>query len=284
MAKIVGKPNVDDVKRVAVAALVAALDDGKDTARKNPRLTGMRAVAAGAVLYTAGKAAFSGRRFINERLNQNDGEAPDEDEAYEDDEEFEDDEEPVAEEDEDFEEDEEEEPVAEEDEDFEEDEEEEPVAEEDEDFEEDEEEEEPVAEEDEDFEEDRGGRGGARRRGGRGLRGGGRGRRGAQRRVRAACPSRRGERSPRTDLPTGRASRDARGATLIHGLSRRRRAGALSPRGRGRAAAARLVHRLPARAAQGRDLARARQEPLFHPYATAQATRAARPAQQTTET
>ena len=30
MAKIVGKPNADDVKRVAVAALVAALDDGKE--------------------------------------------------------------------------------------------------------------------------------------------------------------------------------------------------------------------------------------------------------------
>ena len=68
MARIMGKPNADDVKRVAVAALVAALDDGKDQARKKPGLTGVRAVATGAVLYTAGKAAFSGRRFINERL------------------------------------------------------------------------------------------------------------------------------------------------------------------------------------------------------------------------
>jgi hypothetical protein len=133
MAKIVGKPNAEDVKRVAVAALVAALDDGKEQARKNPRMTGMRAVATGAVLYTAGKAAFSGRRFISERLMNRDEEP--EDEGYEDDEDFEDDEEP------------EEEPVAEEDEDFEED--------EDEDLQEEEEpEEEPVAEEDEDFEED----------------------------------------------------------------------------------------------------------------------------------
>jgi hypothetical protein len=83
MAKIVGKPNAEDVKRVAVAALVAALDDGKEQARKNPRMTGMRAVATGAVLYTAGKAAFSGRRFISERLMNRDEEP--EDEGYEDD-------------------------------------------------------------------------------------------------------------------------------------------------------------------------------------------------------
>src|SRR5215212_9814009 len=101
MAKIVGKPSADDVKRVAVAALVAALDDSKEHARKNPRMTGMRAVATGAVLYTAGKAAFSGRRFISERL-QSDEQEP-EDEAYEDEDE-EREEEPVAEEDEDFEE------------------------------------------------------------------------------------------------------------------------------------------------------------------------------------
>src|SRR6185436_21181183 len=114
MAKILGKPNADDVKRVAVAALVAALDDSKEHARKNPRLTGVRAVATGAVLYTAGKAALNGRRFVNERLHRNDEEP--EDEAYDDDEEFDEDDEeidgePVAEEDEEFEdEDEDEEP------------------------------------------------------------------------------------------------------------------------------------------------------------------------------
>jgi hypothetical protein len=116
MAKIIGKPSADDVKRVAVAALVAALDDSKEHARKNPRMTGMRAVATGAVLYTAGKAAFSGRRFISERL-QSDEQEP-EDEAYEDEDE-EREEEPVAEEDEDFDED-EEDLDEEEDEDFEE--------------------------------------------------------------------------------------------------------------------------------------------------------------------
>jgi len=124
MAKIVGKPSAEDVKRVAVAALVAALDDSKENARKNPRLTGMRAVATGAVLYTAGKAALNGRRFITERLS-NDGQEPEDDEGYEDEDDYDEaDGEPVAEEDEDFEEDEEpeEEPAAEEDEDFEDDE------------------------------------------------------------------------------------------------------------------------------------------------------------------
>ena len=91
MAKIVGKPNADDVKRVAVAALVAALDDGKENAKKKPGLTGMRAVATGAVLYTAGKVAFNGRRFISERLQSDD--EPEEDEAYDDEEELEEDDE-----------------------------------------------------------------------------------------------------------------------------------------------------------------------------------------------
>ena len=77
--RIAKKPSMDDVKKVAVAALVSALDDGKEEAKKKPGLTGVRAVATGAVIYTAGKAAFSGRRFINERLRGED-DAPEEDE------------------------------------------------------------------------------------------------------------------------------------------------------------------------------------------------------------
>src|SRR5215212_2517967 len=122
MAKVLGKPSPEDVKRVAVAALVAALDDSKEHARKNPRMTGMRAVATGAVLYTAGKAAFSGRRFISERLHGDD-DVPEEDEEED---------EPEAEEDEDFEDEDQADGDYEEDEELEE----EPVAEEEEDFEE----------------------------------------------------------------------------------------------------------------------------------------------------
>src|SRR5689334_9090259 len=110
MAKMLGKPSADDVKRVAVAALVAALDDSKEKARKNPRLTGVRAVATGAVLYTAGKAVIGGSRFISDRLNGS-GEEEEPADEYED--------EPSAEDDEDFEEEDEPEPEAEEDEDFE---------------------------------------------------------------------------------------------------------------------------------------------------------------------
>ena len=160
MAKIVGKPNADDVKRVAVAALVAALDDSKEHARKNPRLTGVRAVATGAVLYTAGKAALNGRRFVNEHLRNGSGEPEEDDDVYEDDDDpaeaEEVDGEPVAEEDEDFDEDDEDFDDAEE---AEEEDEEEPVAEEEEDFDEDddedlEEDDDEDPEEDEDEDED----------------------------------------------------------------------------------------------------------------------------------
>jgi hypothetical protein len=94
------KTRMDDVRKVALAALVSALDDRKEEAKRKPGLTGVRAVATGAVIYTAGKAAFSGRRFIREHLGS-DGEPEARDDRDED-EEFDDDE-PRAEEDEDYE-------------------------------------------------------------------------------------------------------------------------------------------------------------------------------------
>src|ERR687895_648162 len=115
----------DDVRRVALAALATALDDRKEEAKKKPGLTGMRAVATGAVIYTAGKAAFGSRRFIREHLGSNSREEDEyEDSQEEDEDEYE---EPRAEEDEDY-----EEPEPEEDEEYEE----EPRAEEDEEYEE----------------------------------------------------------------------------------------------------------------------------------------------------
>jgi hypothetical protein len=114
------RTTADDVRKVALAALTTALDDGKQEVKKKPGLTGMRAVATGAVLYTAGRAVFTGRRFVREHLLSDDGEPegredePD-DEEYEDEPEAEEDEEPEAEEEEDF-----EEPEAEEEEDYEE--------------------------------------------------------------------------------------------------------------------------------------------------------------------
>jgi len=110
------KPTADDVRRVALAALVSALDEGKQDAKKKPGLTGVRAVATGAVIYTAGVAAFKGRRFVQDQIAAYRDDADDDEEFDEYDEEYDEADEPEAEE-EDFDEDEErDEPEAEEDE------------------------------------------------------------------------------------------------------------------------------------------------------------------------
>jgi hypothetical protein len=62
------KTTADDVRQVLLAAVADALDDGKQEARKRPGLTGVRAMATGAVLYTAGRAAVAGRRFYRDRF------------------------------------------------------------------------------------------------------------------------------------------------------------------------------------------------------------------------
>jgi outer membrane biosynthesis protein TonB len=90
----------DDVRRVVLAALATALDDSKQQAAKKPALTGVRAVATGAVIYTAGRAAFSGRRFISDRLasDSREDERGDEDQEEYDEPEAEERDEPEAEE------------------------------------------------------------------------------------------------------------------------------------------------------------------------------------------
>ena len=133
-----------DVRKVALTALATALEEGRDVAKEEKKkgLTGPRAVATGAVLVTAGRAAYKGGRFVRDRLRRDE----DEPEARED-EELEDEQpEAEAEPEEEFEE-EEPEAEAEPEEEFEEDE-----AEPEEDFEE--EEPEAEAERDEDFEEE----------------------------------------------------------------------------------------------------------------------------------
>jgi hypothetical protein len=128
------RTTADDVRRVALAALATALEDRKEEAKAKPGLTGVRAVATGAVLYTAGRAVYTGRRFMRDHFGSDSQAREDEeyDDTREEDEEYD---EPRAEEDE------------EEDEEYE-----EPRAEEE---EEDEEYEEPRAEEeDEEYDED----------------------------------------------------------------------------------------------------------------------------------
>src|SRR5688572_11652640 len=79
------KPTADDVRRVALAALATALEDGKEEARKKPGQTGVRVVATGAVLYTVGRAAFTGRRFVRDHFGAN-GRARERNEEVEDEE------------------------------------------------------------------------------------------------------------------------------------------------------------------------------------------------------
>ena len=81
----------DDVRKVVLAALASALDDRKEEVKKKPGLTGVRAVATGAVIYTAGRAAFSGGRFIREHFGS-DGRPDESDDRASEDEEFEDEE------------------------------------------------------------------------------------------------------------------------------------------------------------------------------------------------
>ena len=90
--KLQRKTTTEDVRRVALAALATALDDGKKEASSKPGLTGVRAVATGAVIYTAGRAAFKGRRFVRDHF----GEGRNQEQADEDEDERE---EPEAEED-----------------------------------------------------------------------------------------------------------------------------------------------------------------------------------------
>jgi hypothetical protein len=116
-----------DVRKVALTALATALEEGRDVAKEEKKqgfVTTTRAVAAGAVLVTAGRAAYKGGRFVRDRLRRDDDEPEAREDEDFDDEESEgegepndsfDDEEPEAEAepDEEFE---DEEPAAEEDE------------------------------------------------------------------------------------------------------------------------------------------------------------------------
>ena len=59
------------LKNAAIAALVSALDDEKSQAKEKRGLTGVRAVATGAAIYTAGLGAYKGQRFVREQLSSN---------------------------------------------------------------------------------------------------------------------------------------------------------------------------------------------------------------------
>ena len=62
------KTPIEELKDAAIEALVNALDDDDKRAAK-PGTKGVRALVAGAVIYTAGRAAFKGQRFVREQLS-----------------------------------------------------------------------------------------------------------------------------------------------------------------------------------------------------------------------
>jgi hypothetical protein len=77
----------DQLRDLALSALSTALEDGRRTVRSANGLSGARAVAAGAALYTAGHAAVAGGRAVRNRFAPGqDDEEYDEPEAEEDEE------------------------------------------------------------------------------------------------------------------------------------------------------------------------------------------------------
>jgi hypothetical protein len=72
----------EQLQSAAIDAAISALADRRRRSKDRPALKGVRAVAAGAVLYTAGRAAFKGRRLLREQLSASPAE--DDDAAEED--------------------------------------------------------------------------------------------------------------------------------------------------------------------------------------------------------
>lgn len=59
----------EQLQSAAIDAALSALADRRRGSKDRPALKGVRAVAAGAVLYTAGRAAFKGRRLLRGQLS-----------------------------------------------------------------------------------------------------------------------------------------------------------------------------------------------------------------------
>ena len=61
------KTPIEELKDAAIEVLANALDN--DTRAAKPGMQGVRALATGAVIYTAARAAFKGQRFVREQLS-----------------------------------------------------------------------------------------------------------------------------------------------------------------------------------------------------------------------
>ena len=77
----------EQLKNAAIEAAISALRDSTDEPKRRSGLSGSRALAAGAVLYAAGFAAFKGRSLLLEQLSSNRAEEEEETRAREEDEE-----------------------------------------------------------------------------------------------------------------------------------------------------------------------------------------------------
>ncbi len=66
------KSPTEELKSVAIAALISALDEKSE---KKPKrgMTGVRALTTGMVIYSAGHAAYTGQKLIRERLSSSRG-------------------------------------------------------------------------------------------------------------------------------------------------------------------------------------------------------------------
>ena len=89
--KFPGKTSIPtaDLRRVALAALVSALDGDEPDPKDKSGRSGIRMFAAGALTYAAGAAAFKNRNLIREQLlasQRADDEDTDEDEFVDEDE------------------------------------------------------------------------------------------------------------------------------------------------------------------------------------------------------
>ena len=57
----------DQLKNAAIEAAISAIRDSRDEPKRKTGLSASRAMAAGAILYAAGFAAFKGRTLLREQ-------------------------------------------------------------------------------------------------------------------------------------------------------------------------------------------------------------------------
>jgi hypothetical protein len=75
------KTRAEELRDAAVTGLLSVFEDQEHETSGKRGLTGVRAVAGGAAIYTAGFAAYKGRRFLRNQLSRDQAETEPRDEA-----------------------------------------------------------------------------------------------------------------------------------------------------------------------------------------------------------